>query len=246
MKWNTALIGFTVFLMTAGWGFAEDQRSDVPAQISEETFTQQREAMVDKQMRDRGIRDPQVLKAMKTVPRHKFVHPLLKPLAYQDSPLPIGHKQTISQPYIVAYMTEVLELDSEDRVLEIGTGSGYQAAVLSEIVKEVYSIEIISALAQEAKKRLDMLGYRNVIVKDGDGYQGWQAHAPFDAIIVTAAPPSIPPKLLEQLAVGGRMIVPVGSVSQELVLITKTEEGTQQETLLPVRFVPMVPASEKK
>ena len=209
--------------------------------FDESALDAKREAMVKSQLEARGIQDPQVLEAMRKVKRHRFTPPLLASFAYRDSPLPIGHRQTISQPYIVAYMTEALQLTSEDRVLEIGTGSGYQAAILAEIVREVYTIEIIPELAEEAAKRLTELGYRNVHVKTGDGYEGWPEYQPFDAIIVTAAPETIPQKLVEQLEGSqGRMILPVGSQGQELLLLMKTKEGITQKKLLPVRFVLMV------
>ena len=196
--------------------------------------------MVRQQIEERDITDPYVLEAMRTVKRHLFVPKLQQWFAYEDRPLPIGYGQTISQPYIVAYMTEVAQLKPEDKVLEIGTGSGYQAAVLAHIVKEVYTIEIIEALAQRAEKTLNSLEYQNIFITHRDGYQGWQDHAPYDAIIVTAAPNYIPEKLLEQLAIGGRMVIPVGSVFQNLYVMTKTEDGIKKKTLLPVRFVPMV------
>ncbi len=203
-------------------------------------FLRERQAMIEDQIKVRGVKDPQVLKAMLEVERHLFVPEKLKDSAYEDCPLPIGRGQTISQPYIVAYMTEALQLKKEDRVLEIGTGSGYQAAVLAEIVSDVYSIEIVEELAKTAQKRLKTLGYRNITVTHGDGYKGWPEHAPYDAIIVTAAPPEIPQELVKQLKIGGRMIVPTGSFSQKLQLITKTETGVKIKNLLPVRFVPMV------
>lgn len=203
-------------------------------------YTSRRMKMVHQQIEARGITDPHVLEAMRTVKRHLFVPKEQQRRAYGDHPLPIGYGQTISQPYIVAYMTEAAQLKPEDKVLEIGTGSGYQAAVLARIVGEVYSIEIIEALAQKAEKTLNRLGYQNIFIKYGDGYQGWQEHAPYDTIIVTAAPDHIPEKLLEQLAVGGRMVIPIGSFFQDLYVITKTEEGIVKESLLPVRFVPMV------
>ncbi len=202
---------------------------------------QQRQTMVQQQIKARGVKDPAVLAAMLKVKRHLFVPENVRRSSYTDGPLPIGHQQTISQPFIVAYMTEVLRLKKEDRVLEIGTGSGYQAAILAEIVDEVYSIEIIEALATSAEKLLKKLGYTNVTVKAGDGYKGWPEHAPFDAIIVTAAPPKIPDALIEQLKIGGRMVVPVGTLFQELLLIEKTAEGIITQNLIPVRFVPMVP-----
>ncbi|MBN2415873.1 protein-L-isoaspartate(D-aspartate) O-methyltransferase [bacterium] len=195
--------------------------------------------MVKNQLQSRNIRDPRVLEAMRTVPRHLFVPDDLRNRAYDDTPLAIGFDQTISQPYIVAFMTEALSLGSDSRVLEIGTGSGYQAAVASQIAGDVYSIEIVEPLALRAEKLLKRLNYTNVHVKVGDGYAGWPEHAPFDAIILTAAPPSVPPPLIDQLAEGGRMVVPVGELYQELLLITKIAGELHRERLLPVRFVPM-------
>jgi protein-L-isoaspartate(D-aspartate) O-methyltransferase len=202
--------------------------------------------MVDRQIEARGISDPEVLDAMRAVERHLFVPREQQEHAYEDRPLPIGHGQTISQPYIVAFMTEAARLKPGDKVLEIGTGSGYQAAVLARVVKEVYTVEIIGALAQSARATLAQLGYQNIFVKHGDGYQGWQEYAPYDAIIVTAAPDEVPGKLLEQLAAGGTMVIPVGSFTQNLYRMTRTEEGIAKEALLPVRFVPMVEGKEKK
>ncbi|MCK4463366.1 MAG: protein-L-isoaspartate(D-aspartate) O-methyltransferase [Candidatus Omnitrophica bacterium] len=206
----------------------------------ENNFSSLRNSMVETQIAHRGISDQKVLDAIYKVKRHLFVPQPLKKLAYEDRPLPIGHGQTISQPYIVAFMTEAANLKKGDRVLEIGTGSGYQAAVLAEIVKEVYTIEIIKPLADTARQRLKDLGYKNIYVKHGDGYLGWPEFMPYDAIIVTAAPNEIPEKLVEQLKKGGRMIIPIGSFYQELYLIAKTEEGISKKKLLPVRFVPMV------
>jgi protein-L-isoaspartate(D-aspartate) O-methyltransferase len=186
--------------------------------------------------------DPRILTAIGSVPRHEFVPPELKSLAYENRPLPIGHGQTISQPYIVAIMTDLLRVKSAFRVLEIGTGSGYQAAILAELVNEVYSIEIIKPLADTAETRLTRLGYHNIKTRHGDGYYGWQQHAPFDAIIVTAAAGHIPPPLIKQLKVGGRMIIPVGSrfMAQELLLVEKVEdEKITTRQILPVRFVPL-------
>jgi len=204
-------------------------------------FIRVRQRMVRNQISARGIHDQKVLKAMLQVPRHKFVPPAYKRMAYDDRPLPIGHGQTISQPYIVALMTEALKLKPDTKVLEIGTGSGYQAAILSLLCNEVYSIEILSPLANNARKTLRELGYDNVKIKTGDGYQGWPEHSPFDAIIVTCAPEAIPEKLKEQLAEGGRMIIPVGgSLTQELVLIRKKNGKLHQESVARVRFVPMV------
>lgn len=201
---------------------------------------QKREAMVNEQIIGRGIKDQKVIAAMRAVERHLFVPFLFRHLAYQDGPVSIGHNQTISQPYIVAFMTEIAGLNDNDRVLEIGTGSGYQAAVLAEIVKEVYTIEIRKPLADEARERLENLGYKNVVVKYGDGYQGWPEHAPFDKIIVTAAPDEIPMELIKQLKVGGTMVLPIGSFYQELYLITRTKDGFDKKPIIPVRFVPMV------
>jgi protein-L-isoaspartate(D-aspartate) O-methyltransferase len=199
-----------------------------------------RAEMVREQMAARGIRDRRVLEAMRTVPRHLFVPPSMVPYAYQDTPLPIGYGQTISQPYIVAFMTEALELRPRDRVLEIGTGSGYQAAVLARLCREVYSIEIVAPLGKQAAERLQRLGHADVRVRIGDGYAGWPEAAPFDAVIVTAAPERIPETLIEQLRVGGTMVVPVGVGVQSLVRLRKTPQGLKREMLLPVRFVPMV------
>ncbi len=213
---------------------------------SEEYYQKLRTAMVQQQIIARGVKDPRVIKAMETVPRHKFLPPEEAPFAYADEPRPIGHGQTISQPYIVAFMTEQLHLKPTDRVLEIGTGSGYQAAVLAEIADSVFTIEIIPELAQEAAKRLKALGYDNVVVKQGDGYNGWPEKAPFDAIIVTAAPPKIPPPLLEQLKNGGTMVLPVGEYVQELVVVKKSATGMAMQNILPVRFVPMTGKVQKE
>jgi protein-L-isoaspartate(D-aspartate) O-methyltransferase len=199
-----------------------------------------RTRMIDTQLKEREIRSTAVLNAMARVPRHLFVPDDVRLFAYDDRPLPIGLGQTISQPYIVAYMTEALELQPGQTVLEIGTGSGYQAAVLAEIVKQVYTIEIIPDLATRARQALSQAGYRNVEVRSGNGYRGWPERAPFPRIIVTAAPPEIPQALVDQLAVGGIMVVPVGTNYQEMVIITKTATGVTQKKTIPVRFVPMV------
>jgi protein-L-isoaspartate(D-aspartate) O-methyltransferase len=198
-----------------------------------------RERMVVDQIQSRGVRDPRVLAAMRSVPRHLFVPRALLADAYADHPLPIGSEQTISQPYIVAFMTEALGLQGGEKVLEIGTGSGYQAAVLSGIVKNVFTIEIVEALAAEAKERLGRLGYSNVQVRAGDGYLGWPEEGPFDAIMVTAAAPRIPEPLKQQLKDGGRLVIPVGDVEQELILLTKRGARFEERRVLPVRFVPM-------
>ena len=199
-----------------------------------------RSRMVEQQLRARGIADSAVLEAMRRVPRHRFVPRPYRALAYADQPLPIGLDQTISQPYIVAYMTEAAEVSPGDRVLEIGTGSGYQAAILAELAREVFSVELLPELAARADSVLRELGYTNVRLRTGDGYAGWKEHAPFDAIVVTAAPDHVPPALIEQLAVNGRMIIPVGSGEQQMRVITKTERGLVDQRTLPVRFEPLV------
>jgi protein-L-isoaspartate(D-aspartate) O-methyltransferase len=199
-----------------------------------------RAQMVDTQMRARDIRSERVLNAMARVPRHLFVPAELQRHAYEDRPLQIGRGQTISQPYIVAYMTEALDLQPAHKVLEIGTGSGYQAAVLAELATHVSSIEIVPELAERARATLQQAGYRNVTVRTGNGYLGWPDLAPFDRIIVTAAPPEIPNALVDQLAVGGIMVVPVGTSYQEMVIITKTPSGVTQKRTIPVQFVPMI------
>ncbi len=216
--------------------FDEQRRK---ANLTEDEYRRQRQRMVEEQIGARGIRNQAVLEAMKKVPRHRFVPENYRHLAYADHPLPIGRDQTISQPFIVGYMTEAAEVSSNEKVLEIGTGSGYQAAVLAELAKEVYTIEIIPELAERARQTLGELGYRNVEVKAGNGYLGWPEHAPFDAIVVTAAPDEVPKALVEQLAVNGKMVIPVGNVWQEMVVITKTKDGLVEKRTMPVRFVPM-------
>ena len=221
-------------------------RQETGHMTMEERFAKAREQMVEKQIKARGVRDRRVLEAMRKVPRHRFVKKEYWPEAYADEPLPIGYGQTISQPYIVAYMTEQLQLKGDEKVLEIGTGSGYQAAILAELAKDVYTIEIIPELAHHADSVLQSLGYQNVHVRVGDGYLGWPEAAPFDAIIVTAAPEQIPSPLLEQLKVGGRMIIPLGDFYQDLVLVVKTEKGIRKERKIPVRFVPMTGKAQEK
>lgn len=202
--------------------------------------------MVRKQIKARGIDDERLLKVMKNIPRHRFVPAGNRDNAYMDRPLPIGHDQTISQPYIVALMTKELDLQGDEKVLEIGTGLGYQAAILSELTGEVYSMEIIEELANTARSRLENMNYDNVHVKNGDGYQGWPEKAPFDRIIVTAAPENIPEKLVKQLKNGGKMILPVGDYYQQLKIVEKTSDGNiKKETITGVRFVPMVHPEEK-
>ena len=212
---------------------------DSPAQDQNE-WQIQAENMVTTQIEKRGVKDQRVLEVMRNTPRHLFIPGSYNSAAYQDGPLPIGYDQTISQPYIVALMTELLTLDGTEKVLEIGTGSGYQAAVLAQLAHRVYSIEIVEPLAKSSAALLKKLGHDNVEVRYGDGYEGWPDKAPFDRIIVTAAPPEIPQALVDQLAVGGRMVLPVGKHYQELVLLTKTEKGVTRKDIIPVRFVPMV------
>jgi protein-L-isoaspartate(D-aspartate) O-methyltransferase len=202
-------------------------------------FAQARRHMVREQIRGRGVRDARVLAAMEKVPRHELVPADARDHAYEDRPLPIGLGQTISQPYVVAAMTEAAALEGSERVLEVGTGSGYQAAVLAELCSEVFTIELEAELAERARADLLRLGYRNVYVRHGNGYLGWPEQAPFDAIVVTAAPEEIPPALIDQLVLGGRMVIPVGGTFQELLLVTRTEEGIQRQFLMGVRFVPM-------
>ncbi len=210
-----------------------------------QNYSAQRNRMVDTQIQQRGIEDEAVLRAMRTVPRHRFVPERYVQHAYEDRPLPIGYGQTISQPYIVAYMTELVRPRPGQRILEIGTGSGYQAAVLAEIVDSVFTIEIVSELATAVTGRLDRLGYHTVTVKHADGYHGWAEHAPFDAIVVTAAAEHIPPPLIEQLKDGGRMIIPVGSpfFTQTLMLVEKRDGEVRTRSLVPVRFVPFTRAN---
>jgi len=218
---------------TGGWFFREPSGKD---------FEALREAMVSEQIVARGVRHEGVLKAMRTTPRHLFVPERLMSSAYEDRPLPIGHGQTISQPYIVAYMTEILQPDGSGTVLEVGTGSGYQAAVLSPLYRKVYTIEIIPELAESARARLRDLGFGNVEVRTGDGYAGWPEKAPFDAIMVTAAAGHIPPPLIAQLKAKGRLVIPVGSPStiQHIIMVQKDQEGNiTTKSLLPVRFVPL-------
>jgi protein-L-isoaspartate(D-aspartate) O-methyltransferase len=220
-------------------GSAAAPSAPSPSAPAGDPFVEPRNRLVE-DLRRHGIRSEKVLAALLRVPRHRFVPADIRSLAYEDRPLPIGFDQTISQPHVVAFMTEVVRLKPGDRVLEIGTGSGYQAAILAELVQEVDTIEIIPELASRAAAVLRDLGYRNVRTRVGDGYLGWPERAPFDAIVVTAAPPEVPMALVEQLAVGGRMVVPVGTGVQELRLITRRADGTTEKSLIPVRFVPMV------
>lgn len=215
---------------------------------NEAAFTQRREAMVREQIEAAGVKDAKVLAAMRKVPRHEFVPTPWKGRAYEDRPLPIGENQTISQPYIVAFMTEQLALKPGERVLEIGTGSGYQAAILAELVKDVYTIEIVEPLGKRAAATLKRLGYDGVHVHIGDGYQGWPEAAPFQAIIVTCAPNAVPKPLADQLAEGGRMVIPVGEFGdlQQLVVLRKENGKLVTKRTLPVRFVPMTGEAEKR
>ncbi|WP_285571620.1 protein-L-isoaspartate(D-aspartate) O-methyltransferase [Geothrix limicola] len=233
------LLGVALMLTSGGF-----EPGSTPPPVEDAVFIVARARMVRDQIVARGLTDPRVLSVMGRVPRQEFVPKNQRYASYEDGPLPIGHGQTISQPYIVAFMTAALDPQPKDRVLEIGTGSGYQAAVISELVAAVYSIEIVEPLARRAEADLKRLGYDKVKVRAGDGYRGWPEAAPFDAIIVTCAPEKVPKALVDQLKVGGRMIVPVGPQHgvQELYLLRKLEGGLQTQAVLPVRFVPMVMA----
>lgn len=236
------MLFFLILVSVAACGFPMNEH-DVNER--EQQFRTARQKMVEEQLRRRDVRDERVLQAMATIPRHLFVPAALQSQAYEDHPLPIGQEQTISQPYIVALMTESLRLKGTETVLEIGTGSGYQAAILSQLAKQVYSIEIIPQLADTARQRLLSVGYKNVEVIVGDGNKGWEAGRPYDAIIVTAAAPQIPPALLEQLAEGGRMVLPVEvGDEQHLLRLQKVEGRIVREELGPVRFVPLVSGSK--
>ncbi len=235
---KSTLIILSFFLL----GFADVTAAENRSMSDTDNTITQRKKMVEVQLVGRGIKDRHVLDAMGKIPRHLFVGESVKKKAYRDHPLPIGEGQTISQPYVVALMTELLDLKSSDRVLEIGTGSGYQAAVLAELVKEVYSIEIRERLSEQAELLLNSLGYKNVRTKYADGYFGWEEHAPFDAIIITASANHIPPPLIKQLKNGGRLIIPLGSTLyfQTLTIVTKTRDDLAVEQMGGVRFVPMV------
>lgn len=237
------LIGF-VLLLSPACSVQSLSEQASGQQLSEETFAAQRRKLVQV-LKSEGINSTTVLEAMLKVPRHKFVPSAHRARSYENRPLPIGHDQTISQPFIVGYMTEAAEIAPGEKVLEIGTGSGYQAAVLAEVAREVYTIEIISALAERAGNLLRELGYKNVQVKAGNGYLGWPEQAPFDAIVVTAAPDEVPQALVEQLALRGKMVVPVGSAFQQMVIITKSESGVVERRTIPVRFVPMTGKPEQ-
>jgi len=236
---RTISYSLLLFIMVFFW-------CSMPCAREPNDFAWLRELMVERQIVARGVKDPKVIKAMLKVPRHSFVPKARRATSYGDYPLPIGEGQTISQPYIVAYMTEALDLRPEDKVLEIGTGSGYQAAILAELVKEVYTIEIVVNLGKRARQTLDMLGYKNIHVKIGDGYKGWPEKAPFDAVIVTCAPEKVPRALIEQLKEGGRMIIPVGRAGdvQKLVRVVKKGGHLKTENVMYVRFVPMVKGND--
>jgi protein-L-isoaspartate(D-aspartate) O-methyltransferase len=228
---------FVAIVAAGGCGQKAPQPSD---------FAAQRQRMVERQLVTRGINDQRVLAAMAKVPREEFVAPDSRAASYEDGPLPIGYAQTISQPYMVAFMTEQLRLKPNDRVLEVGTGSGYQAAILAELVSEVYSIEIVEPLAKSAEATLQRLGYKNVHVKVGDGYKGWPEEGPFDAIIVTCAPDKVPQPLVDQLKHDGRMVIPVGErFAQHLYLLEKKNGQLKQSATLPVRFVPMTSEAQR-
>ncbi|MBU2649433.1 MAG: protein-L-isoaspartate(D-aspartate) O-methyltransferase [Bacteroidetes bacterium] len=232
---------FTRHRLLIAWILISGFMTACIGQQSSDPYSDQRLKMVQSQIKARGVNDPEVLLAMENVPRHLFVPASYRSQAYGDFPLPIGSGQTISQPYIVALMTEVLDIDSTDKILEIGTGSGYQAAVLAELCKEVYTIEVFELLGKQAEKTINALGYKNVHVRIGDGYAGWPEEAPFDAIIVTCAPTHVPQALKDQLKEGGRMVIPVGEYyAQELVLLSKIKGRLEKKDLIPVRFVPMI------
>jgi protein-L-isoaspartate(D-aspartate) O-methyltransferase len=242
-------IPVSLFLLSAPVaGCAEEEQTVAAAftQSEEDVFKTLRERMVRWQLEGRDVVSTPVLSMMRQVPRHKFVPPEIAGSAYGDHPLPIGKGQTISQPYIVGIMTQLLDPRPGGTVLEIGTGSGYQAAVLAGLVKEVFTIEIVEELGESAEKRLAQLGYGNVHVRIGDGYQGWPEHAPFDGVIVTAAPGHVPQPLKDQLKIGGRLVIPVGEEYQQLLVITRTEDGFEEKSVFPVRFVPMTGEAQRR
>jgi len=245
MKKFQPLIIIFVLIQLGSTTFAQSNQLQQQSSFMSKKWSDKANSMVKYQIEKRGIENTDVLRVMRNTPRHLFVRKAYSSMAYDDYPIPIGAEQTISQPYIVALMTDLLSLKGDEKILEIGTGSGYQAAVLSQLVDSVYTIEIVESLANSAKKRLDNLNYNNVIVKHGDGYKGWPSMAPFDAIIVTAAPEQVPQVLVDQLKVGGNIVIPVGDKWQELQLITKIKKDkTKKKTVIPVRFVPMVHPAE--
>ena len=224
---------------STNWSPTSDKEQQKASASKTAEFTRLRERMVRDQLQGRDVKDPRVLSAMLRVPRHEFVPGSVVESAYEDSALPLKLGQTISQPYIVGYMTQALELNGTERVLEIGTGSGYQAAVLAEMVPEVYTVEILPELGEYAKTVLNKMGYKNIRFRVGDGYLGWAEFAPFDRIIVTAAPDHVPQPLIDQLKEGGRMVIPVGRLDQDLLILEKGKSGTTRRSTIPVRFVPM-------
>jgi protein-L-isoaspartate(D-aspartate) O-methyltransferase len=234
-----------VALGAVAWAAGETDGPSDPTRPGDATEARRR-AMVTTQIEARGVRDPRVLEAMRSVPRHLFVPPEYRNEAYSDHPLPVGERQTISQPYIVALMTELVGPRPGMKVLEVGTGSGYQAAVLAACGVQVYTIEILPGLAERAAALLAELGYEDLHTRVGDGFDGWPEAAPFDAILVTAAPDRIPQPLLDQLAVGGRLVIPVGAAAQELVLVVRSEDGYERRSVTPVRFVPMTGKAEDR
>ncbi|MEC4672672.1 MAG: protein-L-isoaspartate(D-aspartate) O-methyltransferase [Nitrospirota bacterium] len=239
---------FLFILTVLGWYTClpcslSDAEMNVPRHSTERQA--ERDHMVREQILARGVSDPAVIHAMKIVPRHKYVPIEDSRDAYEDHPLPIGFGQTISQPYIVAFMTEALQLQPQETVLEIGTGSGYQAAILAQLVKHLWTIEIVPELAERATLTFEALGINNITVRSGDGYEGWIDHAPFDAVILTAAPDHVPQPLLDQLKEGGRLISPIGTFPQELIMMTKTHHGFEQQALMPVSFVPMTGTAQR-
>jgi protein-L-isoaspartate(D-aspartate) O-methyltransferase len=243
MFWQIRITVIPLFCATLGLVACAQPPPEPP---TPQPFQSERESMVRRQIEARGVHDPAVLKAMRSIPRDQFVPENVRAFAYLDQPLPIGYDQTISQPFIVAIMTQLLEVKPDQRVLEIGTGSGYQAAVLSVMAKEVYTIEIVPELAHSAAETLRRLGYTNAEVKAGDGYLGWPEHAPFDRIMLTAAPPEIPQVLIDELKPGGKLVAPVGVGVQNLVVLDKSPDGkTTRRSVLPVLFVPMKKSSGK-
>ena len=241
MRWSLVVVAVVGACGRADREPPPREAAPAAAPAPADTWAEPRRRMVEEHLAARDIRDPRVLAAMRAVPRHELVPEEIREHSYDDRPLPIGYDQTISQPYIVALMTQAADVAPGEKVLEVGTGSGYQAAVLAELGAEVYSIEIVEPLGERTAKDLARLGYDRIHLRIGDGYRGWPEAAPFDAIVVTAAPPQIPPPLVEQLAVGGKLVIPVGETggAQELRVITKSADGATSETIAPVRFVPM-------
>jgi len=244
-----ALLALSLLVLDFGLFFAgglENRMITFRKKEDLDLHSAERLSMVETQIRRRGVKDERVLEALRKVPRHRFVPEDQRDQAYNDYPLPIGYGQTISQPYIVGLMTELLQLKPESRVLEIGTGSGYQAAILAELAREVYTIEIVEPLALSAGSLLESMGYANIKVRAGDGFFGWPENAPFDGIILTAAPEKVPQPLLDQLKEGGRLVIPEGKFYQDLVVYEKIDGGTRRREVIPVRFVPMTGRTKKK